>query len=163
YHYVRLQELDDDPAHEILIAGGEDHKTGQAHDHARRFDAIEKWTRERFPECKDVVFRWSGQVMETVDTLAYIGRNPLDADNVFIATGDSGMGMTHGTIAGILIPDLILGRANPWEKIFDPGRIVAKSAGTFIKENLNVAKEYVDLLTGGDVKSEDDVANDSGA
>src|SRR4051812_19025173 len=163
YHYVRLQELDDDPAHEILIAGGEDHKTGQAHDYPRRFEAIEKWTRERFPECKDVVFRWSGQVMETVDTLAYIGRNPLDADNVFICTGDSGMGMTHGTIAGILITDLILGQANAWEKVFDPSRVRLKSAGTYITENLNVAKEYVDLVTGGDVKSEDHIPKDGGA
>ena len=60
--------------------------------------------------------------METVDGLAFIGRNPLDADNVYIATGDSGNGMTHGTIAGILITDLILGRANPWAELYDPSR-----------------------------------------
>ena len=65
--------------------------------------------RERFPAAGAVEFRWSGQVMETVDGLAFIGRNPLDADNVYIATGDSGMGMTHGTIAGMLITDLIQG------------------------------------------------------
>src|SRR5439155_21555823 len=93
YHYVRLQELDDDPNNEILIAGGEDHKTGQAVDYQRRHDAIEKWTRERFPACKEVAFRWSGQTMEPVDCLAFIGRNPMDAENVLIATGDSGMGM----------------------------------------------------------------------
>jgi glycine/D-amino acid oxidase-like deaminating enzyme/nitrite reductase/ring-hydroxylating ferredoxin subunit len=163
YHYVRLQELDDDPAHEILIAGGEDHKTGQAHDYDRRFAAIEEWTRERFPECGEVAFRWSGQVMETLDTLAHIGRNPHDAENVFIATGDSGMGMTHGTIAGILLTDLIMGRANPWEKIFDPSRVPVKAAGTFLQENLNVAKKYVDLVTPGDVKSVEQIPNDSGA
>jgi Rieske Fe-S protein len=109
------------------------------------------------------MFRWSGQVMETVDTLAYIGRNPMDVDNVFIATGDSGMGMTHGTIAGMLLTDLIMGRANPWEKVFDPSRVRAKSVGTFIKENLNVAKEYVGLVTGGDVKSADEIPKDGGA
>ncbi len=48
--------------------------------------------------------------MEPVDGLAFIGRNPLDRDNVFIATGDSGQGMTHGTIAGMLLTDLIQGR-----------------------------------------------------
>ena len=45
--------------------------------------------------------------------LAFIGRNPLDDDNVYIATGDSGQGMTHGTIAGILLTDLIQGRRMP--------------------------------------------------
>ena len=52
--------------------------------------------------------------MEPVDGLAFIGRNPLDADNVYTVTGDSGNGMTHGTIAGMLLTDLILGRHNPW-------------------------------------------------
>ncbi len=60
----------------------------------------------------EVEFRWSGQVMEPADGLAFIGRNPLDDDNVYIATGDSGQGMTHGTIAGMLLTDLIQGRKN---------------------------------------------------
>ena len=55
----------------------------------------------------EVEYHWAGQVMETIDGLAFIGRNPGDAANVYIVTGDSGMGMTHGTIAGILLTDLI--------------------------------------------------------
>ena len=62
---------------------------------------------------EDVEFTWAGQCMETVDGLAFIGRNPMDKENVFIATGDSGMGLTHGTIAGMLLSDLILGKAKP--------------------------------------------------
>jgi glycine/D-amino acid oxidase-like deaminating enzyme/nitrite reductase/ring-hydroxylating ferredoxin subunit len=163
YHYVRLQELDGDPEHEVLISGGEDHKTGQANDPARRWAAIETFTRERFPEVGQLLFNWSGQTMEPVDGLAYIGRNPLDEDNVFIATGDSGMGMTHGTIAGLLLSDLILGRANPWEKLYDPARLTVKSAGTYAAENLNVAVEYGQWLTPGEVKSTDEIARDTGA
>ena len=60
-----------------------------------------------------VEYRWSGMVMETIDGLAFIGRNPMDKDNVYIVTGDSGMGLTHGTIAGILLTDLICGRRIP--------------------------------------------------
>ena len=41
---------------------------------------------------------------------------------MFIATGDSGKGMTHGTIAGMLLTDLILGRDNPWATLYDPSR-----------------------------------------
>ena len=69
---------------------------------------------------QEVKFRWSGQVMETIDGLAFIGRNPLDHQNVFIVTGDSGMGMTHGTIAGILLTDLILGRGEPLDHALRP-------------------------------------------
>lgn len=160
YHYVRLQRQED---HDILILGGEDHKTGQEDDTLERYTRLETWGRERFPFIERVEFTWAGQVMETQDGLAFIGRNPLDKDNVFIVTGDSGMGMTHGTIAGILLTDLILGRENPWEKLYDPSRKTVKAAGTFAKENLNVAAQYTDWLTGSEVDSEKEIANDSGA
>ena len=60
--------------------------------------------------------------MESIDYLGFIGRNPMDEDNVYIATGDSGMGLTHGTIAGMLLSDLILGYDNPWQALYDPAR-----------------------------------------
>jgi Rieske Fe-S protein len=101
--------------------------------------------------------------MEPVDGVAFIGRNPGDARNVFIATGDSGMGMTHGTIAGILITDLIAGRACSWESLYDPSRKSLKSAVEFVKENLNVAAQFADYATGGDAGEAEEVAAGTGA
>ena len=170
YHYVRLQRTtarelggDTDERVDILIVGGEDHKTGQAQDANERFERLTQWARERFPAARDVEFRWSGQVMETVDGLGYIGRNPLDAGNVYVATGDSGMGMTHGTIAGILLTDLIQGRANPWTDLYDPSRVRTGAAMEWVKENLNVALQYASWLTPGEVSSIDQIASNTGA
>ncbi|MGH8639292.1 MAG: FAD-dependent oxidoreductase, partial [Burkholderiales bacterium] len=170
YHYVRLQRTsnrdvggDNVAAFEVLIVGGEDHKTGQAQDAEARFTRLERWARERFPAAGDVEFRWSGQVMETQDGLAFIGRNPMDAENVFVVTGDSGMGMTHGTIAGILLTDLIVGRENPWADLYSPSRIRTGAAGEFVKENLNVALQYTAWITGGEVASVDEIAPNTGA
>ena len=103
--------------------------------------------------------------MEPVDGLAYAGRNPLDDDNVYIITGDSGHGMTHGTLGPMIITDLIMGRANPWAKLYDPSRVTVKfeSLKEYVKENINVAAEYTDLLTGGDVQSVEEIAPGSGA
>jgi len=155
YHYIRLQD-------DFLIVGGEDHKTGQEDDSGRRFERLESWTRERFP-IGPVEHRWSGQVMEPVDGIAYIGRNPGDHDNVFIATGDSGQGMTHGTIAGILITDLIQGRRNPWEKLYDPARKPLRSLVQYAAENVNAVKYFAEYLTPGEVSSEEKIPPDSGA
>lgn len=130
YYYVRVHP-GIDAGHDLLIVGGEDHKTGQADDIEQRHPRLEAWAREHFPSMLDVTYRWAGQVMETVDGLAFIGRNPLDADNVYVVTGDSGNGMTHGTIAGILITDLILGRANPWESLYSPNRITLSASGEY--------------------------------
>jgi glycine/D-amino acid oxidase-like deaminating enzyme len=162
YHYVRLQPMID-PDHDLLIVGGEDHKTGQADDIEERHPRIERWSRERFPSMLEVTYRWAGQVMEPVDSLAFIGHNPLDSHNVYTVTGDSGNGMTHGTIAGMLITDLILGRNNPWATLYDPGRITLRAAGEYAKETANMAAQYTDWVTGGDVGSPEEIAPDSGA
>jgi glycine/D-amino acid oxidase-like deaminating enzyme/nitrite reductase/ring-hydroxylating ferredoxin subunit len=160
YHYIRLQRLQDD---DLLIVGGEDHKSGQAHDSPQRYRKLEAWTRSRFPMMKDVEFAWGGQIMEPIDYLAFIGHNPFDHENIYVATGDSGMGLTHGTIAGMLLCDLILGRPNPWAKLYSPSRVPVMAAGEFAREDLNMAAQYADWLTPGDVKSADAVARDSGA
>lgn len=148
YHYVRLAhgalgERNED----LLIVGGEDHKTGQAEDGPQRWARLEKWTRERIALAGPVRYRWSGQIMETIDALGFIGRNPLDADNVYIVTGDSGHGVTHATIAAMLLTDLISGRANPWEKLYDPARKTLSAVGQFAREGLNVMAQYADYLT----------------
>ena len=128
YHYVRIQRNgEDDSKHDLLIVGGEDHLTGNITDDKdlqQRYNNLESWTRNRFP-IEDIEFRWSGQVLEPKDGIAFIGHNPSDDENknAFIATGDSGNGITHGTIAGIILTDLILGKTNPWVPLYNPSRV----------------------------------------
>lgn len=153
----------DDAAPARVWRVGADGARQVAADQAERHARLEAWARDRFPMMRDVQFRWSGQVMETIDGLAFIGRNPLDAPNVFIVTGDSGMGMTHGTVAGILLTELILGREHPWATLYDPSRKTLRAAGEFARENLNVVRQYGDWLTGGDVGSAEQVGPGTGA
>jgi glycine/D-amino acid oxidase-like deaminating enzyme/nitrite reductase/ring-hydroxylating ferredoxin subunit len=161
YHYVRLQPID--RTHDLVIVGGEDHKTGQAEDMGNRYRRLEKWMRDRFPSARKVEFRWSGQVMEPVDGLAFIGPNPLDKKSVFIATGFSGTGMTYGTIAGMLLTDLVQGRRNAWAETYDPSRKSVGAAAKFAQENLNVAARYSDLVTSGDVATTRNIKKGRGA
>ncbi len=153
YHYIRLQHAEDKSGHEldydILIVGGEDHKTGQAADTEERFVRLEQWTRERFPMIERVDYRWSGQVIEPVDYMAYIGKNPGGDEHIWIATGDSGNGMTHGTIAGIILNELVQGRKHQWARFYDPSRVRLRATPEFVKENVNVAEQYKDWFTGG--------------
>ena len=164
YHYVRLQPFDEN--HDLLICGGEDHKTGQADkDRIReqeRFHFLEEWTRERFPTIQDIVYRWSGQVVEPIDSLAFIGKNPGD-ESIYIATGTSGNGMTYSAIAGILIPDLILGFENPWTKLYDPSRLPLRAFREYLSEIGNMAAQYGDYLTAGDIESAKELHQDDGA
>lgn len=158
YHYVRWLRPPggDDAGTDLLLVGGEDHKTGQADGpEEAAFDRLEQWTRARFP-VEAVEYRWSGQVMEPVDYVAFIGRNPGD-ERVYLATGDSGNGMTHGTIAGLLLSDLILGRPNPWTDLYDPSRVSLRAAGAWLEENLNVAGQFVDYVAPAEADTEAEV------
>jgi glycine/D-amino acid oxidase-like deaminating enzyme/nitrite reductase/ring-hydroxylating ferredoxin subunit len=161
YHYVRLMRAGD---HDRLIVGGEDHKTGQAGDMAVRYRRLEEWTRRHFSAVGEVAYRWSGQIMEPIDSLAFIGRNPGDDDNVYIATGDSGHGMTHGTIAGMLITDLIQKRDNPWVAIYEPSRKTPRSVTSFLSENVNVAARLLkDWVKPSEVDNLEQIGRGEGA
>ena len=124
YHYARVQRTKD-KNFDLLIVGGEDHKTGirmYKNDFDAKFKRLELWMRKIFSLEGPVIYAWSGQVMEPLDGLAFIGPNPGDDKNIYIATGDSGNGMTHGTIAGIILCDLIQGKDNPWANVYRPDR-----------------------------------------
>jgi Rieske Fe-S protein len=71
--------------------------------------------------------------------------------------------MTHGTIAGMLITDLIAHRENPWTSLYDPSRKPLRAAGKFLKETLNVAKQYGDWVLPGDDIEIEDIPPGSGA
>jgi glycine/D-amino acid oxidase-like deaminating enzyme/nitrite reductase/ring-hydroxylating ferredoxin subunit len=139
YHYVRVHNID---GQDYLIVGGEDHRTGQADDMVDRYSKLELWASQWFPNIEEVSYRWSGQIIETVDGLGFIGKDPSFKENVYVATGDSGMGITNGTIAAILLRDLILGNPNPWSEIYDPSRKKFGSVTDFAKENINTAAQY---------------------
>jgi glycine/D-amino acid oxidase-like deaminating enzyme/nitrite reductase/ring-hydroxylating ferredoxin subunit len=163
YHYVRTARVD---GRHWLIVGGEDHKVGQEPDPQGAYAKIEDWTRRWIPAAGDAGYRWSGQVYEPVDALAFFGRNPgVQRDNVYIATGDSGNGLTHGTLAGITLAQLITERPAPYADLYDPARrnLHAGSLREYVSENANMAAQYRDLVTPGDVKSVDDIAPGEGA
>jgi glycine/D-amino acid oxidase-like deaminating enzyme/nitrite reductase/ring-hydroxylating ferredoxin subunit len=142
YHYCRLIAPDQ------LLVGGEDHKVGQHPAGVDPFTKLVAWARGAFPTAGAVVNRWSGQVQETPDGLAYVGKSPT-GDGLYLITGDSGMGLTHGTLGAMIVADQILGRTNVWATVYDPHRRPVTTET--IKEDANTAAQYLDLVTGGDV------------
>jgi glycine/D-amino acid oxidase-like deaminating enzyme/nitrite reductase/ring-hydroxylating ferredoxin subunit len=140
YHYARLERGADGETY--LIVGGEDHRTGLEEDAAPRYRRLELWARERFSDVENVSYRWSGQVLEPSDCLGFIGRDPAGEGNLYLVTGDSGQGMTHGTIAGLLLADLVQGRAHPWQAIYDPGRKTLRALPEYARDAGEMAAAY---------------------
>lgn len=135
YHYTRSQNG-------LWIIGGEDHKTGNESNTENAFRRLENYVREHYV-IDSVDYRWSGQILEPVDGLPLIGRNP-DSKHVFVAAGFSGNGMTFGTVSGLLISDLILGIENPWAALYDPLRVKPiASLKEFVLENVDYPRTLI--------------------
>ncbi|KAE8394873.1 hypothetical protein BDV23DRAFT_179260 [Aspergillus alliaceus] len=105
YKYIRFTDCDGN--NDYLVIGGCDHKVGQDQVEGR-FQELETWVRKRFTKAGSVDYKWSGQVFEPVDYMAFIGKNQ-GMSHIYVVTGDSGNGLTHGILAGKLIADEIDG------------------------------------------------------
>jgi glycine/D-amino acid oxidase-like deaminating enzyme/nitrite reductase/ring-hydroxylating ferredoxin subunit len=159
YHYIRAQEAEGGT---LLIVGGEDHKTGQDDDTEARYRSLLDYARERF-DVRSVAYRWSAQVAEPVDGLPFMGRNALSS-RVYVGTGYSGTGLTFGTLAAMISSDLILGRENPWARLFDATRVKpVAGAKDYVRENVDFPKHLVgDRLKKAQGDSLADVARGEG-
>lgn len=139
YRYYRTQEVNGE---KYLIAGGEDHKTAHEENTEICFQRLEAYVRAHF-EVESVPFKWSSQYFEPTDGLSYIGELPSFESHVYVATGFSGNGITMSHVAALEITDMILEGKSRYNNLFQPSRIKMGGLGNFIKEQADVAVEYV--------------------
>lgn len=147
----------------FVLVVGEPHKVGQSDDNIKAILNLEAFA-EKHLGLNEVVFRWGGQHYRPADLLPYIGRESKTS-NVFYATGYSTDGLVYGTLAGMLIADEITEKANKWATLYNAHRFTPiKSARQFLKENINVAGEYLKDLPGiKDTSDFDDIQPGAGA
>ncbi|WP_343537785.1 FAD-dependent oxidoreductase [Sphingobacterium thalpophilum] len=139
YHYCRYHRSGEDY---YLIAGGFDHKTGDDQDTEKHFDELQQYVSTHFPD-GEFVAKWSSQYYVSADGLPYIGRMPHES-NIYISTGYGGNGMTFGSMAALIIPDLIAGKETALSKVLSPGRIKPiASAKSVISEGINASGHFI--------------------
>lgn len=137
---LRRQRYEDK---ELILIGGESHKTGTGKDTQFHFNALSDFANELFT-IEKMLYRWSTQDYVTVDKIPYIGKITFFAENVYIATGFGKWGMTGGTNAAIMLKDLITKDSSSYQKLFSPSRhITTPAVKNFIIENLDTSVEMV--------------------
>ncbi|EXJ85446.1 hypothetical protein A1O1_05810 [Capronia coronata CBS 617.96] len=161
YKYVRMTECDDE--WDYMVVGGCDHKVGQEDEWDERYKELETWARERFTKAGSVDYKWSGQIFEPVDYMAFIGKKP-GCKRTYTVTGDSGNGLTHGVLAGKLIADEIQGVENPWAKVYDPQNrktTLMSKAPDILQHDIQINAQYKRFLQS-DINDIEDLAFDQG-
>jgi Rieske Fe-S protein len=140
YHYYRTQLIDGE---KFLIVGGEDHRTGEEPNTNGCFLKLESHVRSHF-KVKTIANQWSSQYFEPVDGLPYIGHLPGNPDNVFVATGYGGNGITYSHVAAIALKHLLFEENDPFKNVFSPTRLKPVAGFTdFVKHNADVVKQFV--------------------
>ena len=138
YRSIRHHRFDGEP---LVLVGGENHETGQGGSTKERYDRLEEFAREQF-DVEEVAYRWSTQDYSPFDDVPYVGRLGPVREDVYVATGFGGWGMTGGVAAGDVLSGLICDGEHPHAKVFSPARVNAESAKSFVKENAEVGAKF---------------------
>lgn len=162
YHYLRFHNIENNSHEFILSVGGEDHRTGKEVNKSELLNSLAKWAEKTVPQLGEIKYYWSGEVWEPTDHLAFIGPTSSEDNNIFLATGHSGNGLTYGTIAAILLTDQIMGRSNPWSEIYNPNRTPAKNLAISASHAATGMSKNAKDLKSKDVTDEEKIQRGEG-
>lgn len=127
---------------EILLVAGSHHKTGQDKNMRSHFQALEYFLRDHFT-IEEIPYHWSAQHYHSADDIPYIGLASRFYQNTYMATGYFADGLLYGTLAGILLADLITKKRNPWKKVYNATRFNPVISFPFLlKEDGNYFLQY---------------------
>ncbi|NMA67819.1 MAG: FAD-dependent oxidoreductase [Desulfitobacterium sp.] len=109
------------PEEDRILIVGERHRTGTGKNLTEHYKNLMKFAQGLFT-VEDFPFHWSTQDCSTLDDIPYIGPVSKDKPNLLMATGYRKWGMTHSTVAALLLRDGILEGKSPWEEVYSPSR-----------------------------------------
>ncbi|HZJ85107.1 MAG TPA: FAD-dependent oxidoreductase [Syntrophomonadaceae bacterium] len=132
---------------ELILIAGERHKSGQGGDTNTYYQNLLDFAHQTF-KVKDLLHRWSTQDCMTLDGIPYIGNLTSRSPNIYVATGFGKWGMSTGMASAMIISDMILQGRSPYAEVFNPSRITPGAIKSFLIQNLDVAKNFVQGKAG---------------
>lgn len=128
----------------LLIITGEAFTPGEGEDTEAGYTRLQAWAEQHFPGVT-ITHRWAAQDNSVTDTLPLIGQLPGSGENVYVATGFAGWGMTGGVLAATVIASLVGGEEQPWDGLYDPARFgsALRSAPELLKAQWDTGKHFV--------------------
>lgn len=134
----------------MVVVVGESHRTGEGGDEREHWQALIDFTQRSWPGSR-VAYRWFAEDYVPQDLLPYIGRLSRTSGPIYVATGFQKWGLSNGTVAAMILADLVTGQPHAWAKVFDSNRLTPlASAKKFVEHNLKAAVHFVRDRTIGE-------------
>jgi Rieske Fe-S protein len=142
---------------DLLVIGGEGHTTGATKATPARYEQLEHFARSHW-DVQAITHRWSAQDPVPYDHLPVIGPYTPGSSRVYVASGFMKWGLSGGTMAALLLSDMLAGRDNRWAKTFAPDRVSLRSAPKLAELNAKVALHFVgDRITPAQTGDVDEI------
>lgn len=125
----------------VAIGQGDTHYTGRRENMHECFENITSFINDEVGVDK-ILARWSAQDYETPDGIPFIGRIGKNS-HIYVAAGFAKWGMTNGTLAAMIITDIITAGGNRFEELYSPLRKILPGAGKMASEVTSAVGELV--------------------
>lgn len=106
----------------LLLLGGGSHRTGKIGGSYKELTEFAN----RYYRNATVKYQWATQDCMTLDGVPYIGKYSMNTPGLYVATGFNKWGMTSSMVSGMILSDLVEGRKNPYEEVFQPSRTMLR-------------------------------------
>lgn len=135
---------------DTLIFAGNHHKTEvlAGLSHWQHEQNLRAYITEHFSHAI-LRYAWSAQHYQAADGLPYIGLVRYFTPPLYVATGYAADGLIYGTVAGLLLGDLLIGKKNAWAGIYAARRLTVRASfKRLVWENLQVLLRYLQDYPG---------------
>lgn len=128
----------EDAGGRLLLIGGGGHLSGLRLSKDSHYQKLADYAEQHFG-IQEIMYKWSDRDYMAYDKMPLIGRLYPWSRNLYVASAYKKWGLTTGTVAGIILTDVLSGQKNAWSPLFTPQRI---------KPVLSIPKAVKEYISG---------------
>lgn len=106
----------------LLLLGGGGHRTGKD---GGNWNELRRFAAKNYPDSAEKYF-WAAQDCMSLDGMPYIGHYSKNTPDLYAASGFNKWGMTGAMLSAMILSDMLTGKSNEFESVFNPSRNIIK-------------------------------------
>jgi glycine/D-amino acid oxidase-like deaminating enzyme len=121
-HNYSILPIQVDGQNMILVGGEGGHLPGLRFSKKYKYTRLATYAEKHFG-VSEITHEWSDRDYLAYDNIPLIGKLYPWSEHLYVGTAFRKWGLTNGTVAGMILRDLVIGTENPWAATFTPSRL----------------------------------------